>query len=48
MERLVHLLERVAPRPALLRPLYRWTISSYIYRGYRQGLRKYGPVQGQR
>lgn len=45
MEQLVHFLERVAPRPALLRPLYRWILSSYIYRGYRQGLREHGPVE---
>ena len=45
MERLAGLLERAAPRPALLRPLYRWIISSYIYRGYREGLRKYGPAE---
>lgn len=44
MERLIYLLERIMPRPTLLRPLYRWTISSYIYRGYRHGLREYGPI----
>lgn len=46
MERLTHIIvERIAPRPALLRPLYRWITSSYIYRGYRQGLREHGPVE---
>lgn len=45
MEQLTRLLEWTVPRPALLRPLYRWTISSYIYRGYRQGLREYGAVE---
>ena len=44
MRRSAHLVERVAPSSTLLRLLYRWTISSYIYRGYREGLRLYGPV----
>ena len=33
-------LEKIFPRPFLLRPLYRWVIGSYIFRGYRQGLRE--------
>jgi len=44
MERLAYFLERVAPSPPALRPIYRWIISSYIYGGYREGLREYGPV----
>ncbi|MEM3432915.1 MAG: glycosyltransferase [Candidatus Methanomethyliaceae archaeon] len=44
MERLVHLLEQYCPSPALLRPLYRWIIGGYIFRGFRDGLRKYGPI----
>ena len=49
MEQVAHLLERFAPWPMALRLLYRWIVSSYIYRGYRQGLREYGgppPVAG--
>jgi len=38
----IELLERYHPSPALLRPLYRWMNSTYIFRGYRAGLRKYG------
>jgi glycosyltransferase involved in cell wall biosynthesis len=44
MESVAHLLERTVPDPVLLRLLYRWVISSYIYRGYHEGLREYGPV----
>ena len=40
IERLTHVPERVVPPPTLLRSLHRWTISGYIYRGYRQGLRE--------
>lgn len=40
MERLVHILEQRHPSPALLRPLYRWIIGGYIFRGYREGLRE--------
>jgi len=39
MERAVPLLERRAPGSKLLALLYRWIISGYIYRGYREGLR---------
>ncbi|MDZ7339508.1 MAG: glycosyltransferase [candidate division KSB1 bacterium] len=38
MERSVPLLERHAPNSKLLALFYRWIISGYIYRGYRQGL----------
>lgn len=34
------LLERHAPESTALRLLYRWIISGYIYRGYREGLRE--------
>jgi GT2 family glycosyltransferase len=40
MEKAVTILENLVPNPFLLRPLYRWITSSYIYRGYRYGLRK--------
>lgn len=39
MERSVPLLERYAPNSKLLALFYRWIISGYIYRGYRDGLR---------
>lgn len=39
MERLVPILERRAPQSRLLALYYRWIISGYIYRGYRDGLR---------
>jgi glycosyltransferase involved in cell wall biosynthesis len=42
MEGATTLLERRFPSPALLRPLYRWIIGSYIFRGYRLGLKEYG------
>jgi glycosyltransferase involved in cell wall biosynthesis len=48
MERLVSLMERILPYPALLWPMYRWIMSSYIYQGYRRGLQKFGPVEEQR
>jgi glycosyltransferase involved in cell wall biosynthesis len=35
------LLEQRYPAPQLLRPLYRWIIGSYIFRGYQQGLKDY-------
>ncbi len=33
------LLEATLASPRMLRPIYRWTIGGYIYRGYWQGLR---------
>lgn len=39
MEHAVPILERRAPESTLLALLYRWIISGYIYRGYREGLR---------
>jgi len=44
MEQMVTLLETHYPNPTMLRPLYRWIIGGYIHRGYRQGLKEYGPV----
>lgn len=38
MESVVPLLERRAPKSTALRLLYRWIVSGYIYRGYREGL----------
>jgi len=40
MEHAVPFLERHAPGSQLLVLLYRWIISGYIYRGYREGLRE--------
>lgn len=48
MEQIVSVLEQRCPSPTLLRPLYRWIIGGYIFRGYREGLREYGPVEGRR
>jgi len=45
LEQLVRVLEQRYPSPTLLRPLYRWIIGGYIFRGYRQGFREYGPVE---
>lgn len=39
LETLIRVVECRWPSPALLRPLYRWIISTYICLGYRQGLR---------
>ena len=44
MEQLVSVLEQWYRSRTLLRPLYRWVIGGYIFRGYREGLREYGPV----
>ena len=40
MENLIPILERRAPDSTALRLLYRWLVSGYIYRGYREGLQK--------
>lgn len=40
MKRLVRVLERYMPDNTVLRLLYRWISSGYIYCGYRQGLRE--------
>lgn len=47
MEQKIRLLERVAPFSSVLPLLYRWTMSSYLYRGFRAGLRKYGLIPKQ-
>jgi glycosyltransferase involved in cell wall biosynthesis len=44
MEQFVRVAEQCCPSPTLLRPLYRWIVGGYIFRGYREGLREYGPV----
>ncbi len=45
LEQLAHILEQRYPSPSLLRPLYRWIIGGYIFRGYREGLREYASVR---
>ncbi len=42
LEQFVRLLERHFPMPMLLRPLYRWIIGGYVFRGYRQGVEEFG------
>jgi len=42
MEAMASAFERWYPSPKLLHPLYRWITGSYMYRGFRQGLRAYG------
>ena len=42
LEHLMGILEKRYPSPVLLRPLYRWILGGYIFRGYRAGLREYG------
>jgi glycosyltransferase involved in cell wall biosynthesis len=44
MEQLVSILERSYPLSALLRPLHRWINGGYMFRGYRAGLREFGPI----
>lgn len=41
MERSVKTLDRSAPQSRLLALFYRWIVSGYIYRGYRDGLREF-------
>lgn len=40
MESTARFVEKYIPSPGILRPLYRWILGGYIYRGYRQGLRE--------
>lgn len=42
LERNARWLEAHCPRESLLRPVYRWIVGGYIYRGYRRGLREWG------
>lgn len=46
LEHVTRQVERLAPHPSLLQPLYRWVVGGYIFQGYREGLRKYGQVKG--
>lgn len=45
LEMFARLSERTLPKPFLLAPLYRWILGGYMFRGYREGLRRYGPVE---
>lgn len=40
MEKSVLILERVAPESRLLTLFYRWIVGGYVYRGYRDGMRR--------
>jgi glycosyltransferase involved in cell wall biosynthesis len=44
MREMASILECHYPSPALLRPLHRWISGGYKFRGYRAGLREFGPV----
>lgn len=46
LERIVNLLEQYYSSSYLLGPLYRWIIGNYTYRGFREGLREFGPIVG--
>jgi len=45
IDQIIKVLERFLPSPSLLRLLYRWSIGGYIFRGFRQGLREFGPLE---
>jgi hypothetical protein len=45
MEFVTTILENYYPSALLLRPLYRWVAGGYMFQGYREGLREYGPVE---
>lgn len=45
MRQQIRALEHLAPSSSVLPLLYRWTMSSYIYRGYREGLNEYDPIE---
>lgn len=45
MEKIVVIIEKIYPKPLLHRPLCRWVIGGYIFRGFRQGLREFGPIE---
>jgi len=44
MRGMASILDRHYPSPILLRPLHRWVSGGYKFRGYRAGLREFGPV----
>ncbi|UCG25833.1 MAG: glycosyltransferase [Chloroflexota bacterium] len=47
MEKLEERLERHHASPTLLRPLRRWILGGYHYRGFRDGMRDFEPAAGQ-
>lgn len=47
LEKIAKALEKYYPTSKLLRLLYRYIIGSYIYQGYREGLREFGQVRPQ-
>lgn len=44
MEQIVNILEKRSSASNMLFPLYRYIIGGYIFQGYREGLRDFGPV----
>lgn len=44
MKSVTKMLEKTFPHPESLRTGYRWISGGYMFRGYRQGLKEYGPV----
>jgi hypothetical protein len=47
MEQIVKALEKRSPTSKLLLNLYRYIVGGYIYQGYQEGLRQFGPVGSQ-
>lgn len=47
MEEVVSILDRNHPSSVLSRPLRRWIVGGYIFRGYRKGLQQYGSVKSE-
>ena len=44
MERAISVLERWHPSPSLLRPIYWQVLGSYLFSGFREGVRRHHPV----
>ncbi|MBV7328046.1 glycosyltransferase [Chloroflexi bacterium TSY] len=45
LERMVKIIEYINPSTLLLGRFYRWIIGGYIFQGYREGLREFGPIE---
>lgn len=43
--KITNLLEQYYPSPAILGRLYRWLGGGYMFKGYREGLREFGPIE---
>jgi hypothetical protein len=46
LEKTANILEQHYASPGLLRPLRRWIIGAYTFKGYRTGLREFGSIHG--